>query len=83
MVAECLGKLTLINPTSLLPQLKESLDSNSALMRQTVLTAVKFTICDQVCSFFQLVNFFITYHYSIMVDTCKVICMRLLSPFIL
>ncbi|XKL68842.1 hypothetical protein PGB90_006611 [Kerria lacca] len=47
VVAECLGKLTLINPTSLLPQLKDSLDSDSTLMRQTVLTAVKFTICDQ------------------------------------
>lgn len=48
VVAECLGKLTLINPSSLLPQLQSSLDSNSSLMRQTVLTAVKFTICDQV-----------------------------------
>ncbi|XP_065221678.1 cullin-associated NEDD8-dissociated protein 1 [Planococcus citri] len=47
VVAECLGKLTLINPSSLLPELKESLNSDSALMRTTVLTAVKFTICDQ------------------------------------
>lgn len=51
MVAECLGKLTLINPASLLPELKESLNSDSALMRTTVLTSVKFTICDQVSVF--------------------------------
>jgi len=48
VVAECLGKLTLIDPASLLPRLQESLVSDSALMRTTVVTAVKFTISDQV-----------------------------------
>lgn len=48
VVAECLGKLTLIDPPALLPRLQESLNSESALMRTTVLTAVKFTISDQV-----------------------------------
>lgn len=47
VVAECLGKLTLIDPESLLSRLQESLQSPSALMRTTVLTAVKFTISDQ------------------------------------
>lgn len=47
VVAECLGKLTLIDPSNLLPRLQESLKSDSALMRTTVLTAVKFTISDQ------------------------------------
>ncbi|RZF37572.1 hypothetical protein LSTR_LSTR013993 [Laodelphax striatellus] len=47
VVAECLGKLTLIDPPTLLPRLQESLISESALMRTTVLTAVKFTISDQ------------------------------------
>lgn len=47
MVAECLGKLTLIDPYSLLPNLQSSLSSSSALMRTTLLTAVKFTISDQ------------------------------------
>lgn len=47
VVAECLGKLTLIDPAALLPQLQESLNSESALMRTTVVTAVKFTISDQ------------------------------------
>uniref|UniRef100_A0A1B6MPH3 Uncharacterized protein n=1 Tax=Graphocephala atropunctata TaxID=36148 RepID=A0A1B6MPH3_9HEMI len=47
VVAECLGKLTLIDPPTLLPRLQESLSSESALMRTTVLTAVKFTISDQ------------------------------------
>ncbi|CAI6364051.1 unnamed protein product [Macrosiphum euphorbiae] len=47
VVAECLGKLTLIDPYSLLPNLQLSLSSSSALMRTTLLTAVKFTISDQ------------------------------------
>nr|CAH7745683.1 unnamed protein product [Callosobruchus chinensis] len=47
VVAECLGKLTLIDPTNLLPKLKRSLNSPSPLMRTTVVTAVKFTISDQ------------------------------------
>lgn len=47
VVAECLGKLTLIDPERLLPQLKQHLESPSALTRATVVTAVKFTISDQ------------------------------------
>ncbi|XP_076241307.1 cullin-associated and neddylation-dissociated 1 isoform X1 [Calliopsis andreniformis] len=47
VVAECLGKLTLIDPATLLPRLQESLKSPSALMRTTTVTAVKFTISDQ------------------------------------
>ncbi|XP_014246740.1 cullin-associated NEDD8-dissociated protein 1 isoform X2 [Cimex lectularius] len=47
VVAECLGKLTLIDPGSLLPRLQQALSSQSPLMRTTVLTAVKFTISDQ------------------------------------
>ncbi|XP_014472303.1 PREDICTED: cullin-associated NEDD8-dissociated protein 1 [Dinoponera quadriceps] len=47
VVAECLGKLTLIDPSILLPKLQESLKSPSALMRTTTVTAVKFTISDQ------------------------------------
>lgn len=51
VVAECLGKLTLIDPATLLPKLQESLNSPSPLMRTTVVTAVKFTISDQVIYF--------------------------------
>lgn len=46
VVAECLGKLTLIDPTHLLPRLKKQLTSGSAFARSTVVTAVKFTISD-------------------------------------
>ncbi len=48
VVAECLGKLTLIDPTYLLPELKSYLNSESPLARSTVVTAMKFTISDQV-----------------------------------
>lgn len=47
VVAECLGKLTLIKPHVLLPGLQENLNSPSPLMRTTCVTAVKFTISDQ------------------------------------
>ncbi|RZB66666.1 cullin-associated NEDD8-dissociated protein 1 [Asbolus verrucosus] len=50
VVSECLGKLTLIDPTNLLPKLKESLSSESSLMRTTIVTAIKFTISDQPAS---------------------------------
>ncbi|NWZ31226.1 CAND1 protein, partial [Asarcornis scutulata] len=48
VVAECLGKLTLVNPSELLPRLKKQLSSGSSPhARSTVVTAVKFTIADQ------------------------------------
>ncbi|NXX80242.1 CAND1 protein, partial [Urocolius indicus] len=47
VVAECLGKLTLVNPSELLPRLKKQLPSGSPHARSTVVTAVKFTIADQ------------------------------------
>lgn len=47
VVAECLGKLTLVNPSELLPRLKNQLPSGSPHARSTVVTAVKFTIADQ------------------------------------
>jgi cullin-associated NEDD8-dissociated protein 1 len=50
VVSECLGKLTLIDPNHLLPKLKESLTSDSSLMRTTIVTAIKFTISDQPAS---------------------------------
>ena len=47
VVAECLGKLTLINPVDLLPKLKSYLARPSAFTRSTVIAAIKFTISDQ------------------------------------
>lgn len=47
VVAECLGKLCLIDPEKLLPELQSALNSPSPLMRTTVVTAMKFTISDQ------------------------------------
>ncbi|XP_073957359.1 cullin-associated and neddylation-dissociated 1 isoform X2 [Choristoneura fumiferana] len=47
VVAECLGKLCLLEPQSLLPHLKEFLKSPEPLTRTTAVTAVKFTISDQ------------------------------------
>uniref|UniRef100_UPI0037E85094 cullin-associated NEDD8-dissociated protein 2 n=1 Tax=Semicossyphus pulcher TaxID=241346 RepID=UPI0037E85094 len=47
LVAECLGKLTLVNADQLLPRLKQQLKTGSPLARSTVVTAVKFTIVDQ------------------------------------
>lgn len=46
VVAECLGKLVLVDPESLLPRLQQALSSNSTLMRTAIVTAIKFTISD-------------------------------------
>ncbi|XP_037535620.1 cullin-associated NEDD8-dissociated protein 2 [Nematolebias whitei] len=46
LVAECLGKLTLVTPAQLLPRLRQQLKSGSPLARSTVVTAIKFTIVD-------------------------------------
>lgn len=47
VVAECLGKLCVLEPKDLLPHLKEFLKSPEPLTRTTAVTAVKFTISDQ------------------------------------
>lgn len=47
VVAECLGKLVLVMPEDRLPLLEQALQSNSALMRTAVVSAIKFTISDQ------------------------------------
>ncbi|XP_030383678.1 cullin-associated NEDD8-dissociated protein 1 [Scaptodrosophila lebanonensis] len=47
VVAECLGKLVLVNPEGLLPELQKALRSESATMRTIVVSSVKFTISDQ------------------------------------
>ncbi|XP_069592324.1 cullin-associated NEDD8-dissociated protein 1-like isoform X2 [Ranitomeya imitator] len=47
VVAECVGKLTLVNPEQLLPRLCKQLSSGSPYTRSTVVTAIKFTISDQ------------------------------------
>jgi len=48
VVAECVGKLTLVDPEALLPKLRENLQSPSAFVRSTVVTALKYTISDQL-----------------------------------
>jgi cullin-associated NEDD8-dissociated protein 1 len=47
VVAECVGKLTLLDPETLLPKLKENLTNPAAFVRSTVVTAFKYTITDQ------------------------------------
>lgn len=47
VVAECVGKLTLVDPEILLPNLQQNLKSESGFVRSTVVTALKYTISDQ------------------------------------
>nr|XP_046241015.1 cullin-associated NEDD8-dissociated protein 2 isoform X3 [Scatophagus argus] len=56
LVAECLGKLTLVNPAQLLPRLKQQIKAGSPLARSTVVTAIKFTIVDQPARIDSLLN---------------------------
>uniref|UniRef100_G1QXX6 Cullin associated and neddylation dissociated 2 (putative) n=1 Tax=Nomascus leucogenys TaxID=61853 RepID=G1QXX6_NOMLE len=47
VVAECIGKLVLVNPSFLLPRLRKQLAAGRPHTRSTVITAVKFLISDQ------------------------------------
>lgn len=47
VVAECVGKLTLVHPETLLPKLQQNLTASSGFIRSTVVTALKYTISDQ------------------------------------
>ncbi|CAJ0590216.1 unnamed protein product [Cylicocyclus nassatus] len=47
VVAECLGKLCVIDPHGLLPELKNLVTSPSARVRSAAVTAVKFMISDE------------------------------------
>lgn len=47
VVSECMGKLTLVDPTVLIASLRQHLADPSPLARSTVVTAIKFTISDQ------------------------------------
>uniref|UniRef100_A0A914VPW0 TATA-binding protein interacting (TIP20) domain-containing protein n=1 Tax=Plectus sambesii TaxID=2011161 RepID=A0A914VPW0_9BILA len=47
VVAECIGKLCLMDPPALLPKLKGYLMSDEPRVRATVVTAVKFMVVDQ------------------------------------
>lgn len=47
IVAECIGKLVLVNPPFLLPRLQKQLSAGQPHTRSTVITAVKFLISDQ------------------------------------
>ncbi|KAI8979576.1 armadillo-type protein [Mycotypha africana] len=46
VVAECLGKLALTEPSKFLPQLEERLSSESAQTRAIVATAIKYAVVD-------------------------------------
>ncbi|XP_016065390.1 PREDICTED: cullin-associated NEDD8-dissociated protein 2 isoform X2 [Miniopterus natalensis] len=47
VVAECIGKLVLVNPPFLLPRFRKQLAAGQPHTRSTVITAVKFLISDQ------------------------------------
>ncbi|GFR63434.1 cullin-associated NEDD8-dissociated protein 1 [Elysia marginata] len=47
VVSECMGKLTLVDPHTLIASLQQHLSDPSPLARSTVVTAIKFTISDQ------------------------------------
>jgi len=47
VVAECLGKITLFKPIEFLPLLQQNLQHPNAQMRNTIVTAIKFTMSDQ------------------------------------
>jgi cullin-associated NEDD8-dissociated protein 1 len=47
VVAECLGKLALLNPNDLLPEFTNRIATGSPFTRSTLVTALKFGITDK------------------------------------
>ncbi|EGC38692.1 hypothetical protein DICPUDRAFT_148578 [Dictyostelium purpureum] len=67
LVAECLGKLSMLEPTDIIPKLVEKITSSSPLERSTIVTSIKFSIMEnkatvdkflapQIPQFFVLLN---------------------------
>ncbi|RMZ95389.1 cullin-associated NEDD8-dissociated [Brachionus plicatilis] len=67
VVAECLGKLTLLDPENLIKNLERYLESDSALARATVVTAIKFTITDQP----QAIDFYLKIYLGKFLNTLR------------
>lgn len=68
VVAECLGKLTLMAPNELLPSLQQYLTSPSPLARATIITAMKFTISDQPAAIDPMLRKCIGHYFSALDD---------------
>ncbi|XP_004368405.1 cullin-associated NEDD8-dissociated protein 2 isoform X3 [Trichechus manatus latirostris] len=62
MVAECIGKLVLVNPSFLLPRFQKQLAAGRPHTRSTIITAVKFLISDQPHPIDPLLKSYIAVH---------------------
>ncbi|KAM9185645.1 cullin-associated NEDD8-dissociated protein 2 isoform 2-T2 [Dugong dugon] len=62
VVAECIGKLVLVNPSFLLPRFRKQLAAGRPHTRSTVITAVKFLISDQPHPIDPLLKSYIAVH---------------------
>jgi hypothetical protein len=49
VVAECLGKISLMNPSKYLPELVKCFKSSDSLIRSTAVIAIRYMISDQPC----------------------------------
>jgi len=68
VVAECLGRLTLLNPRELIPRLQASLGGGSANTRATVITAVKHVVTDHSSSVDDILQSVLPQFFQAIVD---------------
>lgn len=69
VAAECLGKITLIDPTVYLGQLQSRMQSQSAGTRAAVITAIRFTFSGASPAYDDLLAPLIVHFLSLMTDT--------------
>jgi len=81
IAAECLGKITLTNPSMYLGQLQSKLQSESAGTRAAVITAIRFTFTDESSSYDDLLAPLIVQFLSLMHDSDLVNPIHLCAPF--
>ncbi|RCH96938.1 Cullin-associated NEDD8-dissociated protein 1 [Rhizopus azygosporus] len=69
VVAECLGKLALSEPSKFLPQLEENMSSSSVQLRAAVTTAVKYAVVDPSVEYTQYLKPIISKFLQLLEDT--------------
>ncbi|CAO3690585.1 unnamed protein product [Rhizopus microsporus] len=69
VVAECLGKLALSEPSKFLPQLEENMSSSSVQLRAAVTIAVKYAVVDPSIEYTQYLKPIISKFLQLLEDT--------------
>ncbi|KAF8425206.1 armadillo-type protein [Tirmania nivea] len=66
--AECVGRLTIIDPYSFLPELQKHLNSSDSSVRGMVISAIRYTFTDTLASYDDLLRLIVVDFLTVMVE---------------